>query len=83
MTLSLSDTLRSGRGGGCSLHVARLFERPITIIPAYQTANQVAMRNLMVRCSVKRFGESYRPVYWIGCGAEGRLASAAGHSFLL
>jgi hypothetical protein len=33
MTLSLSDTLWSGRGEGCNLHVARLFGRPITIFP--------------------------------------------------
>ena len=47
MTLSSSDTLWSGRGGGGNLHVARLFGRPITIPQAYQTANQVAMRNFV------------------------------------
>lgn len=62
MTLSLCDTLWSGRGGGCSLHVARLFGRPITIIQAYQTANQVAMRNFVGKRIVKGSGERYWPV---------------------
>jgi hypothetical protein len=47
MTLSSYDTFWLGRGGGCNLHVARLFGRPITINSAYQTANQVAMRNFV------------------------------------
>ena len=62
MTLSPVDTLWSGRGGGCNLHVARLFGRPITITTAYQIANQVAMRNFVVRRIVKGSGERYWPV---------------------
>lgn len=58
MTLSPVDTLWSGRGGGCSLHVARLFGRPITITTTYQTANQVAMRNFVGQRIVKNYYSS-------------------------